>query len=304
MNIKKLSGVLGMAIALSAGFVFAACGSETDIDKDKDNDKDNLTTQYSVTFDYNYEGAPAATTQTVNSGETVNKPEDPTRGLYIFDSWYTEAVCTNEYVFTTAVTKDLTLYAGWMEDTSMIGQSEYIFEAEYIDGIEDMRGMGYSGGATGTAMILNDRKIPMGASNGFYVSYLYQNGLTLEYVINSDKAVTDAKLVLRLSAEMMDITINGESYSVIVNGTAVQYDDISFRGVPPMTAEAKYPFKDYTITTSLSLKEGENIIQLKTTNESAMGGTMSATAPLVDCMKIYTTATLTWTPNEDNTTNR
>lgn len=300
MKIKKLLGVIGVVAALSIGFVFGACGGNNDNDKDKD----VAGTQYTVTFDYNYEGAPAATKQTVNSGETVKKPEDPTRGLYIFDNWYTEAACTTEYVFTSAVTKDITLYAGWTEDTSMAGQTEYIFEAEYIDGIEDMRGMGYSGGATGTAMILNDRKVPMGASNGFYVSYLYQNGLTLEYVIQSDKAVTDAKLVLRLSAEMKDITINGTSYSVIVNGTPVAYDDISFMGVPPMTAEAKYPFRDYTITTTLSLKEGENVIQLKTTNETAMGGTMSATAPLVDCIKIYTSAVLTWTPNEENTDNR
>lgn len=302
MKIKKLIAAIGVVAALSVGFVFGACGGDTD--KDNDKDQDNSATQYTVTFDYNYEGAPTATTQTVNSGEAVQKPNDPTRGLYIFDSWYTEAACTTEYVFTTAVTKDITLYAGWTEDTSMVGQTEYIFEAEYIDGIEDMRGMGYSGGATGTAMILNDRRSPMGASNGFYVSYLYQNGLTLEYVIQADKAVTDAKLVLRLSAEMMDISINGESYSVIVNGTPIEYEDISFIGVPPMTAQAKYPFRDYTITTSLSLKEGENIVQLKTSNDNAMGGTMSATAPLVDCIKIYTTATLTWTPNEDNTINR
>lgn len=293
MKIKSLLTAIGIAVALSIGFIFTACSEDKPI-----------TTQYTVTFDYNYEGAHTAITQTVNSGDTVQKPDDPTRGLYIFDTWYTEAACINEYEFTTIVTEDITLYAGWTEDTSMVGQSEYIFEAEYIDGIEDMRGMGYSGGATGTAMILNDRKNPMGASNGFYVSYLYQNGLTLEYVIHSDKAVTDAKLVLRLSAEMMDIAINGESYSVIVNGTSIAYEDISFIGVPPMTAQAKYPFKDYTITTSLTLKEGENIIQLKTTNDEAMGGTMSATAPLVDCIKIYTTANLSWEPNEDNTINR
>lgn len=299
MKIKKRCGIFGVVIALFFVFALSACQVEGPPEEDN---KDPVT--YTVTFDYNYEGAPAAVTQTVKSGESVQKPEDPTRGLYIFETWYTESTCETEYVFTSAITQDITLYAGWTKDSSMTGQTEYIFEAEYIDGIEDMRGMGYSGGATGTAMILNDRKMPMGASNGFYISYLYQNGLTLEYVIQSDRDVSDAKLVLRLSAEMMDITINGDKYAVIVNGTPVEYDDISFLDVPPMTAQAKYPFRDYTITTSLSLKAGENVIQLKTNNDEPMGGTMSATAPLVDCMKIYTTAVLTWSPNQDNTNNR
>lgn len=70
--------------------------------------------EYTVTFDQNYTGAPAATTQTVQDGGKVSKPSsDPTRNGYDFAGWYKDTAATVAYDFGSSVTSSLTLYAGW-----------------------------------------------------------------------------------------------------------------------------------------------------------------------------------------------
>ena len=67
-----------------------------------------------VTFNFNYNGS-TDTTQSVTSGNAVSTPEVPPRDGYAFVGWYKEAECTNEYVFSTGVTENITLYAKWTE---------------------------------------------------------------------------------------------------------------------------------------------------------------------------------------------
>lgn len=186
----------------------------------------------------------------------------------------------------------------------------YVFEAEYTD-VSRIRGVGYSGGATGTSIIINEslrsnpEDTPIEASNGYFVSYLYGRDLALEFVINSDKAVDNVKLTLRLSAEITDFTITDETYTILVNDEKVSYEPIAFTNVPPMATQIVMPFQDFLISTSVSLVEGENVIVLQTTNDdSSMGGTMRAVAPMVDCIKLETSAVLTWEPMEENTIGR
>ena len=69
---------------------------------------------FTVTFNFNYDGS-TDTTQSVTSGNAVSTPEVPTRDGYAFVGWYKEAECTNEYVFSTGVTENITLYAKWTE---------------------------------------------------------------------------------------------------------------------------------------------------------------------------------------------
>ena len=71
------------------------------------------TETYTVTFDSM--GGTAVEPQTVEEGGKATKPADPTRDGYTFDGWYTDEACTEAYDFETAVTADITLYAGWTE---------------------------------------------------------------------------------------------------------------------------------------------------------------------------------------------
>ena len=80
-----------------------------------------------VTFDQNYTGSPEAQIVSVNDGDTVNRPANPTRTGYTFGGWYTDSACTagNEWNFNTALTQDQTLYAKWTENKVTISyQSE------------------------------------------------------------------------------------------------------------------------------------------------------------------------------------
>lgn len=74
----------------------------------------SISDKVTVSFDLNYDGATGAPEdQEIDSGETVEKPSNPTRTGYNFGGWYTDAECTTAYDFNTPVTEDITLYAKW-----------------------------------------------------------------------------------------------------------------------------------------------------------------------------------------------
>ncbi|MBW3092783.1 InlB B-repeat-containing protein [Bifidobacterium sp. 82T10] len=71
--------------------------------------------QYKVTF-VTGEGGPAVDPQTVDHDGTVTRPTDPTMDGKTFVGWTTDADGTTPYVFGSAVTGDLTLYAKWSNE--------------------------------------------------------------------------------------------------------------------------------------------------------------------------------------------
>lgn len=182
------------------------------------------------------------------------------------------------------------------------GAESGIFEAEYAQ--LSTVGNGWSGGGCETSPDIDG---DWNASNGYFVTGLYAKGATLTFKITADKAVSDAKFMLRLSAEdpagllnsgeknVKTFSINHETYQVKVNGVALEYNPITFNKV-----KAVNKFMDYTVGTNVSLKEGENVIELVSNNEKSLGGTTRATAPIVDNLKIVTTAKLTWNPLVSN----
>lgn len=105
----------------------------------------------------------------------------------------------------------------------------------------------------------------------------------------------DAVLYLRLSAEYYDAKLTDDTFLVEVNGEALSFNDIVFDGViTEMSSQEKRPFTNYGIGT-ISLKEGENTVRLTVNNSNAPGttGTMRATAPMFDCIYVYSTSALT-----------
>ncbi len=54
-----------------------------------------------------------ATVVEIVTGQTVQKPANPTKANYKFTGWYTDRECTTKYDFASKVTNPLTLYAGW-----------------------------------------------------------------------------------------------------------------------------------------------------------------------------------------------
>lgn len=73
---------------------------------------------YTVTFETN--GGSAIEAQLVPEGTFATKPVPaPTKEGYLFEEWYTEQTMTNFFDFYTPITKDITLYAKWMDISSI-----------------------------------------------------------------------------------------------------------------------------------------------------------------------------------------
>ncbi len=289
------------------GFLFtgwyrdAACTEEFDFSSSIDSDltlyagweeleEDSSTVK--VTFVYNYEGGGEYHTETVIKGGRVKKPADPTHAAdpdwpqgYAFMSWCTDAACKESFSFNTFLNEATTLYAKWFKINT--------FEAEYTY-LDEISGSGWSAEVGGVDVI--DRDVyGAGASNGCYVTYLYRNGIELVFEIYAEEEVTDATLVLRLTAEGgQDVVITSDKYTVEVNGTALSYDNIMLSGVPAMGLNQMRAFTNHTVTAALHLNKGNNVVKLITSNSDSMGGTMSAIAPIVDCLYIYTNTHIDW----------
>lgn len=188
------------------------------------------------------------------------------------------------------------------DNNPSVKDDTYVIEAEYTN-LEDLVGHGYSGGALGKDMVQKDRT-GAGASNGYWVGYLYGKGLHLDFIFTSDKAVSDVTLTLRLTSEVKDVTLTSDMFSINVNDTEIKdYGTIQLLGASSSdSSEYVRPFTDFKCRKTIDIKEGENKIVFTVTNDITMGGTMFATAPMFDCIKLKNLngATLNYDPITDN----
>lgn len=100
---KSLALLLSLVMTISVfALLMTACGTKN----------------YNVTFSNNYDGSSAHAVVQVDDGKTVSKPEtDPEREGYTFDGWFTSSAVTKIFDFTTVITADTIIYAGWSAST-------------------------------------------------------------------------------------------------------------------------------------------------------------------------------------------
>lgn len=265
---------------------------------------DDSKTYYDVTFDLNYTGAPAMTTQIIESGKTAFEPmNDPTRNGYTFDGWFADAGKGTEFDFDTVITTDTIVYAGWTREASE-GAQEYVFEAENTN-LNGKTYPGLSGTASAGGLIqsyttnINDEAV--GASGDKYVGYMTEEGASVTFQIVSDTEVHDATIVLRLSKELADYTFTPDNYSIELNAKPLQFSPIEFKNVPSQDGAGDVsncyalPFQDFVIAENVTLEEGLNGISCTVMNSDGIAGTtITANGPLIDCLKITTSAVLEW----------
>ncbi len=100
---KILAMVLVLTLCLTAAAALVAC---------------DKTPPTPSTFTVNFTGDEVSIeAKTVNSGETVQKPANPTREGYVFVCWLLNG---EEFSFDTPITSDITLVAKWVEVTSSL----------------------------------------------------------------------------------------------------------------------------------------------------------------------------------------
>lgn len=250
-----------------------------------------------VTFDYGYYGLKTSSySYPVEIGTPVAQPSAaPERVGYAFDKWVDEA--GNAFDFSAPIAGDVTVTAAWSK--TVTGAQTWVFEAEDTN-LSGKTGPAVSGTANeiGMIMLKEDRD----CSNDRCVGYLYSFGNSLEFYFASDAAVGNATLSLSLSGEMGNLNLDAGSYGIYLNDQKLSYEPIVIDDVPEFDAVnfvADCPnFRTYVIAEGVSLKEGANLVKLVTeNNESYPGSTMTAHAPLVDCLRIDTDAVLIWDEN-------
>ena len=276
---------------------------------------------YLVRFRYNYTGAPGGLAQAfeevrIPGGQTVEQPEtDPVREGFEFIGWYDANAGGDLVTFPYTVTRATTFYAGWRANA--ITPTENRFDAEFTPISPTYFSPTYSGNATGTQIITEDdgtmnarsEQYPLLDDNhrqhsSYYVGALYVYGASLTFTIYSSERVTGVSLYASLAVEInQNVVISREGqfgFEFIVNGTSIDYGsiDLTRPNVTPGTQHHS-AFDEYLVANNITLNEGENTIVLRVNNNYETAA-MRAMAPLVDYIRLGTTATLTWHPEYDN----
>ena len=269
-----------------------------------DPEKANLT----VTIDYKNGAAP--TTQTVANGQKATRPStEPTQAGKTFLGWMNVTNGHQLYDFDLPVNVDMTLEPFFVDE----GKHKSTFEAEYCENLvtdndgAGMDGSTWSGGSNGVQSIqyydteAKCQEFGSYASNNAFVHYMYVTYNHLKFDISAEAAET-VTMFWRISAEYyrtaQKLIVRDDEFLVKVNGTNVQYGDVTFRNIPdPKLSGGKYlKFQDYLVSATVQLKAGTNEIDLVAFNRNSIMGTLSATSPMVDCISFYSNTNLTW-PN-------
>ena len=74
------------------------------------------TANINVTVSFQTAGGSNVPSQTVVSGSRISRPSDPYWSGYTFTGWYTDPNVTYGFDFSTPVTSNMTLYAGWRQN--------------------------------------------------------------------------------------------------------------------------------------------------------------------------------------------
>ena len=105
---RYLSLLLVALMMFTVLFVSISCSQQ---ESNQDSGK------YTVTFDT--QGGSTIAPVSVNPGNKVKQPADPTRSGFVFSGWYKDAAGKTVYKFTAAVTGDIIIYAKWISEDDL-----------------------------------------------------------------------------------------------------------------------------------------------------------------------------------------
>lgn len=150
---------------------------------------------------------------------------------------------------------------------------------------------------------------PAASKYGAFVHYLYIQGIKLTYVIECSEAIENAVMFMKIASEygndddLKDVksTFNDQMVPIKVNGTALQYGTVTVHGV---VLKDIMPFQDYLVSTAVNLQQGTNTIEIEVANNDCIYGTLAATAPMIDCLKIYAPSAITTTNTKMDNLNK
>ena len=276
--------------------------------------------KYAVQYQ-NADGTNNGAVSYVDSGSPLTAPADPAAPAgQVFYGWMNVAnggqIWDYQNESLNKVMADTTLKPLFVSNDAV-----QQFEAELVPDFKDskwgpkgMPGTTYSGGQNGTGLIGKEEldaqgKNKLGSSGRYtigekeysaFVQFMYVEGDTLTWEIDSSAAVSNVSLFMRFSAEygtpdpMTDEiknTFTDEEFLITVNGTALKYGTITLHNI----VQTLIPFQDYLASAAVSLNAGKNTIQMKVNNSIDVTSAIHAAAPCIDAIKLFTNSTLTFT---------
>lgn len=140
---------------------------------------------------------------------------------------------------------------------------------------------------------------PADSVYGAFAHFLYKTGIKLTYKVTCTEAIDNAIFFMKIASEYgkddidpndVQSTFTDQMVPVTVNGTPLQYGTVTVHGI---VLKEMMPFQDYLLSTAVSLNAGENTIEIEVANNTLIFGTLDATAPMIDCLKIYAPSAIT-----------
>lgn len=196
-------------VAVFGGMGCGGGGGGSSNNNTPSDDTPSGSTSVTVTFESN--GGSAVASQTVKSGETVTKPDNPSKSGNKFVGWYTDnSTFSNQFLFGSAgdkVTEDITLYANWLA-ASTVEAKKFASAASAI--VIGYRQGDRAGHVTGNMTL----PTTIEGMSGVTVS---MSGLTVSWKSSNTAVITDAGVVTRPAADT-EVTLNAS----ITDGTTTE----------------------------------------------------------------------------------
>lgn len=175
-----------------------------------------------VQFDVK-QGTPLIDSQTIAEGSTATKPDDPSRGSYEFGGWY-DSKLENKWNFNTPVTKNMTLYAGWLAKVTIDSNNGSEVEEEKV-----LVGKTFAEPAKPSR------------ENCTFVDWCTDPTLKNKYVFSTAVTTHHLKLYAKWNAT---VTFNSNGGSTVASKTVVADSKLSEADLPKPTREG-YVFRGW-----------------------------------------------------------
>ena len=203
----------------------------------------NTTEKYLVEFNVN--GAnETVNSQRIVSGQTATDPQviltrtEDENYVYEFDGWFVDADCTEEFDFSTPITKATTVYAGW----EMTEKYTVTFDIDGVTDTIDLQRIVSGQNAT------QPETIPTKEADAQYTytfAYWYAEGTTTAFDFANTPITGDTTLYAKWTETVNKYTVtfdsNGGSEVAAIEN--VEYGSlIENPGVPTKNADAQYSY--------------------------------------------------------------
>ena len=196
-----------------------------------------------VTVTFEADGGSSVDSQTVEPGKNAIKPIDPTREGLVFAGWYTDVDCTTVFDFDEPITKDIVLYAKWID----VPTYTVTFDTNGGSSVESQvvkSGTCVSEPAAPTKETVCEN----GHESEYEFAGWYMDSGFSEPFDFGSAVLADTKLYAKWNVRLSVIVKDGQSFNTFLRNTLGASDMTAFKRASeaPSTAAVYYLDKDET----------------------------------------------------------